>query len=153
MKIFYWRKQFAWTRQMTTQSTQRIPALLRTPGANEQGTDSSLDNIQRLHFTSSLQGQYVAAWTAEVKRLSAPQQKQLMFPNNQGFVGVFQGCHDEARGGWNCILGSPLPPSQVSVSFPLIHSGRLQLFSSAENCWRDVQGSFNISWDNKSILS
>ncbi|KAI9517547.1 hypothetical protein NQZ68_004767 [Dissostichus eleginoides] len=36
------------------------------------------------------EGQCVAARTAEVKRLSVLQQKQLMFPNNQAFVGGFQ---------------------------------------------------------------
>lgn len=67
---------------------------VKAPGEIKPGTVSSLDSVQRLHFTSSFQGQYVGAQAAEVKRLSAPQQKQLMFPNNQGLVGGFQCCHD-----------------------------------------------------------
>lgn len=70
------------------------PSSVEDPGEIKPGTDSSLDSVQRLHFTSPLQGQYVAAQTAEVKRLSALQQKQLMFLNNQGLVGGFQCGHD-----------------------------------------------------------
>lgn len=82
----------------------------------EEATDSSLDSVQRLHFTSSAQGQSVAARTAGVKRLSAPQQKQLVFPNNQGLVGVLQRCRDRGTR-WNCILSScRRPPTPVSSS-------------------------------------
>ncbi|CAK6978188.1 hypothetical protein NQZ68_004767 [Scomber scombrus] len=70
---------------------------VKAPGEIKAGSDSSLDSVQRLHFTSPLQGQHVAAWTAEVKRLSAPQHKQLMFPNNQGLVGGFQCRHERVR--------------------------------------------------------
>lgn len=70
------------------------PNSVEAPGEVKPGSDSSLDGVQRLHFTSSLQGQYVAAQTAEVKHLSALQQKQLMFLNNQGLVGGFQSGYD-----------------------------------------------------------
>lgn len=117
--MVHWRKQFARTKQMTIQSTRPTPALSRPPGQIKQGNDSSLDSVQRLHFTSSLQGQYVAARTAEVKRLSASQQKQLMFPNNRGLVGGFQRSHDRARGGWNWILLSASPPLNIYL-YPFI---------------------------------
>ena len=74
------------------------PNAVKPRGEIKPGTESSLDSVQRLHFTSPLQGQYLAARTAEVKRLSTPQQKQLMFPNNQGLVGGFQRHHDRVRG-------------------------------------------------------
>lgn len=61
-------------------------------------------------------------WTAEVKRLSAPQQKQLMFPNNQGLVGGSQRRHDRARGGWNRIL----PSSLTSIFVPSSQSSSRQ---------------------------
>lgn len=84
----------------------------------KEATDSSLDSVQRLHFTSSAQGQSVAARTAGVKRLSAPQQKQLVFPNNQALVGVLQRCRDRGTW-WNCILSSSQrPPTPVSSSQP-----------------------------------
>lgn len=73
------------------------PNSVKAPREIKPGSDSSLDRLQRLHFTSPLQGQYVAARTAEVKRLSAPQQKQLMFPNNQGLVGDFYCRYDTVR--------------------------------------------------------
>lgn len=56
-----------------------------------------------LRFTSGLQGQRVAPRTPEVKRLSASQQKHLMFPNNWGLVGVLLHCWDPASAGGNCI--------------------------------------------------
>lgn len=107
------------TKKMTSSFTRPLPAL-SVPRAREkkEATDSSLDSVQRLHFTSSAQGQSVAARTAGFKRLSAPQQKQLVFPNNQGLVGVLQRYRDRGTR-WNCILfSSERPPTPVSSSWP-----------------------------------
>lgn len=56
-----------------------------------------------LCFTSCLQGHASGSMDTEVKRLSASQQKHLMFPNNWGLVGVSQRCWDTASAGANCI--------------------------------------------------
>lgn len=81
-----------------------IITLSRPAEETEPEPDSSLNDVQRTHFTSSLQGQLPAARTAEVKLLSAPLQKQIVFLNNRGLVGCFQRHRERASPRWNWIF-------------------------------------------------
>lgn len=74
------------------------------PGNLNKAVAAHSAAFQELYFTSCLQGQRVARRTAEVKRLSASQQKHLMFHNNRGLVGGLQRCCEMASAARNCIL-------------------------------------------------
>lgn len=55
---------------MNIQVHTTYPSSVEAPGEIKPVADGSLDSVQRLHFTSSLHAQCVAAQTAEVKRSS-----------------------------------------------------------------------------------